>query len=280
MSQPHDVLVVLSHERKYPLHANALARNSVFFANILTEPNAAKLSNKAKAAGIKTRWQVELVEMESDRYPAGRLELIVSNGQISLELRNFANGAFQRLNAKGERADGFSGLVLNENGRVPSKLFDCWERVLYSFYRSNIRIDNKDMIAALADCDGLIRVAEYLGCVSLIGEFINPFAALQSHYDISEAQDIFQYVNPFATSVTEHQSQANMSKLLSSNMAKFYSVRSRISHTPGLTCHSASIRRSSSEKPSFISLATGIDGAITGHVFNRCARSRQLRRWR
>jgi len=78
MSQPHDVLVVLSHERKYPLHANALARNSVLFANILTEPNAAKLSNKAKSAGIKIRWQVELVEMESEKYPAGRLELVVS----------------------------------------------------------------------------------------------------------------------------------------------------------------------------------------------------------
>lgn len=78
MNQPHDVQVVLSRDRKYPFHANTLARSSVFFANMLTEPSAARLSTRAKNAGITKRWLVELVEMPCLQYPAGQLELIVS----------------------------------------------------------------------------------------------------------------------------------------------------------------------------------------------------------
>ena len=78
MSQPHDVLVVLRHDRKYPFHASVLARNSIFFSNLLTEPNAAKLNSKAKSAGIMTRWLVELVEMPTGNHPAGQMDLVVS----------------------------------------------------------------------------------------------------------------------------------------------------------------------------------------------------------
>jgi len=67
--------------------------------------------------------------------------------------------------------DGFAGRVLNENGRVPTKIFEYWERVLYAFYGTEIRIADEDMGAALGDCVGLIEVAEYLGCVNLIGKF-------------------------------------------------------------------------------------------------------------
>ncbi|KAF2438433.1 hypothetical protein P171DRAFT_398398 [Karstenula rhodostoma CBS 690.94] len=151
MNQPHDVQVVLSHDRKYPFHASTLARSSVFFASMLTEPSAARLSTKAKNAGITKRWLVELVEMPSTQYPAGQLELV-------------------ELNSNGERVDGFAGRVLNENGRVPTKVFEHWERVLYAFYGTEIRIADKDMGAALVDCIGLIEVAEYLGCVNLIGK--------------------------------------------------------------------------------------------------------------
>ncbi|KAF1970952.1 hypothetical protein BU23DRAFT_537123 [Bimuria novae-zelandiae CBS 107.79] len=150
MNQPHDVQVVLSHDRKYPFHASTLARNSIFFAKLLTEPQAAKLSTKAKAAGM-ARWLVELVEMNSTKHPAGQLALV-------------------DLSPNGERVDGFSGRVFNENGRVPTKLFDYWERVLYAFYGTDIRIADEDMGAALSDCIGLIQVAEYLGCIHLIGK--------------------------------------------------------------------------------------------------------------
>jgi hypothetical protein len=65
--------------------------------------------------------------------------------------------------------DGFVGRVMNENGRVPTKIFDHWERVLYAFYGTEIRISDADMGAALNDCVGLIQVAEYLDCMNLIG---------------------------------------------------------------------------------------------------------------
>ena len=76
----------------------------------------------------------------------------------------------QELSATGERVDGFTGRVLNENGRVPTKLFDHWERVLYAFYGTEIIIADADMGVALIDCIGLIQVAEYLGCVNVIGK--------------------------------------------------------------------------------------------------------------
>lgn len=78
MNQPHDVQIVLSHDRKYPFHASTLGRSSIFFANLLTEPNAARLNAKAKYVGINTRWLLELVEMPTAKHPAGRLELVVS----------------------------------------------------------------------------------------------------------------------------------------------------------------------------------------------------------
>lgn len=79
MNQPEDVEVVLAHDRHYKFHASVLARNSTLFAGILTEPYAVKLSNKAKNAGIKTRWMIELTALPSSENPAGRLELVVSS---------------------------------------------------------------------------------------------------------------------------------------------------------------------------------------------------------
>ncbi|KAJ4290548.1 phospholipid-translocating ATPase rsb1 [Kalmusia sp. IMI 367209] len=151
MNQAHDVSVVLDHEHKYSFHSGTLARSSTLFAELFTEPNAAKLSLRARQAGIKTRWLVELKEMPSVDHPAGRLDLV-------------------KLTSTGERADGFPGRVLNENGRVPTKVFDYWERVLYAFYGTDIRVADADMGAALSDCVELIKIAEYLGCVSLIGK--------------------------------------------------------------------------------------------------------------
>lgn len=52
---------------------------------------------------------------------------------------------------------------------MPTKIFKHWERVLYAFYGEEIRIADDDMGAALAECIGLVEVAEYLGCVNLIG---------------------------------------------------------------------------------------------------------------
>lgn len=64
---------------------------------------------------------------------------------------------------------------------MPTKIFESWERVLYAFYGTEIHIADDDMGAALRDCIGLIEVAEYLGCLALIGRLCSSaFQALYS----------------------------------------------------------------------------------------------------
>ena len=77
MNQAEDVEVILGHERRYKFHSGTLARNSTLFADMLTEPNAAKLNSRARNAGIKIRWMMELTRLPCDQYPAGCLELVV-----------------------------------------------------------------------------------------------------------------------------------------------------------------------------------------------------------
>ena len=79
MNQAEDVEVIIGHKRRYKFHSGTLARNSTFFADMLTEPNAAKLSNRARNAGIKIRWMIELKGLPTKQCPAGCLELVVSS---------------------------------------------------------------------------------------------------------------------------------------------------------------------------------------------------------
>jgi hypothetical protein len=80
MNQAEDVEVILGHSRRYKFHSGTLARNSTRFADLLTEPNATKLSNRARSAGIKIRWMIELTRLPSDTHPAGTFELVVRPG--------------------------------------------------------------------------------------------------------------------------------------------------------------------------------------------------------
>jgi hypothetical protein len=77
MNQAEDVEVVLGHERRYKFHSGTLARSSTLFASMLTEPNAAKLNKKAREAGVKIRWMIELTRLPCDAYPGGCLKLVV-----------------------------------------------------------------------------------------------------------------------------------------------------------------------------------------------------------
>ncbi|KAL1793908.1 hypothetical protein ACET3X_007329 [Alternaria dauci] len=176
MNQAEDVEVILGHQRRYKFHSGTLARNSTLFADMLTEPNAVKLNNRARNAGIKTRWMIELKVLPSDQYPAGRLELV-------------------ELGPTAERVDGRSGLIVNENGRVPqaTKVFDYYEAIFYAFYNKELSIDDSDMSAALEDCYQLLCIADYLGCTILISQPIE--IALLKH-----GQDLFRAIQkkPYA----------------------------------------------------------------------------------
>jgi hypothetical protein len=77
MNQAEDVEFILGHKRRYKFHSGTLARNSTLFSDLLTEPNAAKLSNRARNAGIKIKWMVELTRLPCEQHPAGTLELVV-----------------------------------------------------------------------------------------------------------------------------------------------------------------------------------------------------------
>lgn len=77
MNQAEDVEVMLCHKRLYKFHSGTLARNSTLFAEMLSERNAAKLNNRARTAGIKIRWMVELTRLPDEQFPAGCLELVV-----------------------------------------------------------------------------------------------------------------------------------------------------------------------------------------------------------
>jgi hypothetical protein len=69
----------------------------------------------------------------------------------------------------GERADGLTGLIVNENGRIPQAetTFRHYESVLYAFYNRELTIDSSDVPSALQDCDDLLQISDYLGCTSL-----------------------------------------------------------------------------------------------------------------
>ena len=89
----------------------------------------------------------------------------------------------------GERADGRTGMVVNENGRIPQadKTFQNYESVLYAFYNKELTVDETDMSAALSDCYQLIQIADYLGCIGLISKPIE--VALFKH-----GQDLFRAI--------------------------------------------------------------------------------------
>ncbi|KAJ4338481.1 phospholipid-translocating ATPase rsb1 [Ascochyta clinopodiicola] len=176
MNQAEDVEVILGHKRRYKFHSGTLARNSTLFAEMLSERNAAKLNSRARSAGVKIRWMVELTRLPDEQFPAGYLELV-------------------ELTPTGERADGRSGLVVNENGRIPqaNKAFINYESILYAFYNKELTVDDTDMSAALSDCYQLLQISDYLGCTGLVSKPIE--VALFKH-----SQDLFRAIQgvPYA----------------------------------------------------------------------------------
>lgn len=89
----------------------------------------------------------------------------------------------------GERADGRSGLVVNENGRVPQadKAYQNYESILYAFYNQQLTVNDTDMPAALSDCYQLLEISDYLGCTGLVSKPIE--VAL-----FKQGQDLFRAI--------------------------------------------------------------------------------------
>lgn len=101
----------------------------------------------------------------------------------------------KELTPTGERADGRSGLIVNENGRIPQadKAMSNYESILYAFYNKELTVDHTDMSAALSDCYQLLQISDYLGCTGLVSKPIE--VALFKH-----GQDLFRAIQgvPYA----------------------------------------------------------------------------------
>lgn len=73
-----DVSILLSASRSYQLHARTLRMHSPYFARLLLEDRAAKLSPKAKKEGVRIQYRIELALPAEDEEGVGRLHLRVS----------------------------------------------------------------------------------------------------------------------------------------------------------------------------------------------------------
>lgn len=86
-----DVLIIISPEQQYHLHANTLRSQSELFRNLLTPDTAARLSAKARKAGVQLRWRVELQLPDAGEEGLGWLMPRVSF-QPSLAINTFISG--------------------------------------------------------------------------------------------------------------------------------------------------------------------------------------------
>ena len=64
-------------------------------------------------------------------------------------------------------------LPLNENGKVPLKLFEHYENIFGAYYGNDIIINDVTIATALEDAVGLIEVAEYLGSTAVVAKSID-----------------------------------------------------------------------------------------------------------
>ncbi|KAF2660345.1 hypothetical protein K491DRAFT_79558 [Lophiostoma macrostomum CBS 122681] len=151
-----DVQIILSHDHRYKFHRSVLVRNSTFFASLLTNKSAAPLSPKALKAGVKIKWIIALTKVpDFDVDSHGTLELL-------------------QLNGMGEPLDNFSGMILNENGRIPTPAFKYYENIFYALYNSSTKlISDASLDQALTDACHILDICEYLGCIPVISKPID-----------------------------------------------------------------------------------------------------------
>ncbi|KAF2019776.1 hypothetical protein BU24DRAFT_386885 [Aaosphaeria arxii CBS 175.79] len=167
MNQPEDVEVVLTHDRRFKFHASVLARNSPLLAGMLTELKAARLSKKAKDAGIKVRWMIKLSHPPHGDDP-GELQSV-------------------ELDTMGVPLEPLRPLIINENGRIPTLALDYYEAIFNAFYNREIPLREDDMTTVLHDVVEILKFAEYLDCTAVIRKPID--VALIKH-----GQELFRSI--------------------------------------------------------------------------------------
>ncbi|KAK8204922.1 hypothetical protein IWZ01DRAFT_544576 [Phyllosticta capitalensis] len=142
-----DVQIMLSPIRVLRLHSDVLKGTSSVFKQLLTNENAAVLSNKTKAAGFRLRHHIELVGATPELI--GRLRAI-------------------RLDTKGRTIDDGgprANMALDGNGRDPScHILDDWYNVMAAIYGQKIEIGSAEdgLFSLLKRTDNIIGICSHL----------------------------------------------------------------------------------------------------------------------
>ncbi|KAJ9198693.1 hypothetical protein DTO164E3_5164 [Paecilomyces variotii] len=147
-----DVTLVVSSEHIYRLHASVLRRCSGFFASVLTENHAAKLSTQAKRAGNTLRFHLQLTY--SPAKPNGVFQM--------KELDKFGRAPKARMS--------FPYI----SGGFPSDMAaKHWNNLLGAFYNRTVDISDIDMANVLRSCVGLLETAESVEASEIIRQSID-----------------------------------------------------------------------------------------------------------
>ncbi|MCJ1405043.1 hypothetical protein MMC11_008269 [Xylographa trunciseda] len=145
-----DLQVTLPGGRIYHLHAGVFRRASQFFAQFLAEDLGAVLSARAIKDGVKLRYRIDLVGIET------------SNAHfVSRAINNMGHCTL------------FNSLPDLENGKVPNEKLKHYDNVFRSFYNEELDIETRNLATALHDCMGMVNIAENYDCVAAIRESVD-----------------------------------------------------------------------------------------------------------
>ncbi|KAK4988302.1 hypothetical protein LTR50_004035 [Elasticomyces elasticus] len=166
-----DVEIILSPARRLNVTRETLIRNSTRFAKILAIDQAAKLDRKTIKSGFLTRYRVVLYR--NANFDPDRLDYSTeADGDLGPEYQLTA----VELNEKGRAVDwarDSRNSLGYENGLDIPKIFQDYERVIGSFYNKQFELNQTNLATILVNAGGVIDLAEYLGCTSIISKTID-----------------------------------------------------------------------------------------------------------
>ncbi|KAI9884061.1 MAG: hypothetical protein M1823_004151 [Watsoniomyces obsoletus] len=143
-----DVFVTITNRRMYQLHAVHLCRYSPIFRAVLTERNAAPLTPKKGERNGPIRWRIDLDTSENDMPGRFVLQTITDR-------------------------DGPLYIPEAENGLVPRAIYKHYNDLFRAWYRLTPDFDHTSWDALLADCSGLMSLADNHDSSRFVAPHIN-----------------------------------------------------------------------------------------------------------
>jgi hypothetical protein len=166
-----DVAIIVAPHKPYQLHSNILRRYSHYFAKVLDEEEAAKLSPKARKDGITTRYRLQLVKAQFG--VIGTFQRLVSTEHLLYHKKTRHSLSLQHVDSSGRSPSGAFLLTGLENGRVPDERLQYWDWLLGTFYGKAPAFDDNNLATVLSGCMGLVDVAETIQAVDSVREVVD-----------------------------------------------------------------------------------------------------------